>query len=162
MKDGMLILEPPQIMINPAAAAGQKKVVVSFASQPKLVPGRRSWVTYRELGVTDASHGEMRAQVIQSEGGGDTKSTGWHLHHCDMQFLYVMSGAINIAFTPEHVVRLAQGDSIMIPGGTVHTELGEPGGVNVLELSLPADMGTVSCTPPWAEIDVDLSKAISH
>ena len=40
-----------------------------------FVPGRRTFFTYRDLGVTEASHGQMRAQVM-SAITGMTEPTG--------------------------------------------------------------------------------------
>ena len=154
-EEGIVVLERPGVAVDEPVWGDAQKVVVSFGRAPVYTPGRRSWVKYRELGVTDASERRMRAQVIGAETG-DNKPTGWHLHRCEMQFLYVLSGAIHIAFSPDNVVRLGAGDSIMIPGGTMHMELGEPDGVQVLEVSVPADMGTEDCTPPWAGVEIDM------
>lgn len=160
MSEGILVME--SVPAGPDSGPdGRKRVVASFAERPLYVPGRRSWVKYRELGVTQASNGAMRAQVIEA-GQGENKPTGWHLHHCDMQFLYVMSGAIHIAFSPDHVVRLGPGDTIMIPGETMHMELGEPEGLSVLEISLPADMGTEACVPPWGDLEVVFDRSASN
>jgi len=130
--------------------------VLSFGSEPEFVAGRRAWIKYRELGVTEATEGAMRAQVILA-GAGENKPTGWHLHRCDMQFLYVVSGAIHIAFSPERIFRFEAGDSVMIPGGTMHMELGGADGVEVIEVSIPADMGTETCTPPWGDAEIDFA-----
>ena len=155
MSTGILTLSEAQ-----TATDGQtpgKSVVASFGENPQFVAGRRAWVKYRELGVTQATGGAMRAQVIHA--GTSNQATGWHLHRCDTQFLYVISGAIHIAFNPETIFRLQAGDSLMIPGGTVHYELGLPEGVEVLEISLPADMGTENVASPWGDADLDFSKA---
>jgi hypothetical protein len=72
-----------------------------------LVAGRRSFFKYRDLGVTAASSGKIRAQVTIG-ADGMTQPTGWHYHVCEGQFL---------------------------------------------EISVPADMGTVACDPPegWSK-----------
>ena len=112
---------------------------------------------YRELGVTEASQGSMRAQVIHA--GTDNQPTGWHFHRCDMQFLYVVEGAITIAFNPDRIIRLAPGDSIMIPGGTIHMEAGAPEGVQVIEVSIPSAMSTENVEAPWPADAIDFAKA---
>lgn len=158
MKQGILFLSPSEVAVEDLARSPDSTVAVSFGDRPAYVPGRRSWVQYRELGVSEASAGAMRAQVIVAREG-DNQPTGWHLHRCDLQFLYVLEGAIHIAFSPQRVIRLQAGDSIVIPGGTMHMEMGEPDGAQVLEVSVPADMGTETCVPPWADQKIDLTKA---
>lgn len=148
MSTSTYLLDQPEIAVD--RPFSDKKVVVSHGDQPEYVLGRRAWVKYRELGVTEGSGGAMRAQVI-SAGEGDNKPTGWHLHRCDMQFLFGLKGAIHIAFSPDHIVTLGEGDAMMIPGGVIHMELGEPTGVEVLEISIPADMGTENVESPWGD-----------
>ena len=149
--------DPTYLLDFPEIAADQpfsdKKVAVSYGDRPQYVLGRRAWVSYRELGVTAATGGAMRAQVIRA-GEGDNKPTGWHLHRCDMQFLFGLKGAIHIAFSPDHIVRLGEGDAMMIPGGVIHMELGEPDGAEVLEVTVPAEITTENVASPWGETDV--------
>jgi mannose-6-phosphate isomerase-like protein (cupin superfamily) len=152
---GIFTIEKPNVATDNATPG--KRVVVSKGNAPHFIPGRRSWVRYRELGVTEATNGEMRAQVLHA--GTANESTGWHLHRCDMQFLYCIDGAITIAFSPDHIVRLEAGDSMMIPGGTIHIEPGAPEGVEILEISIPADMGTESVPNPYGDVQIDFSKA---
>ena len=43
--------------------------VAAFADNPVMVPGRRDFLQYRELGVTKASNGRIRAQVTSASQG---------------------------------------------------------------------------------------------
>ena len=45
------------------------KLAISTVDDAKYVPGRRSFLEYRDLGVTDATGGRMRAQVRYAEQG---------------------------------------------------------------------------------------------
>jgi mannose-6-phosphate isomerase-like protein (cupin superfamily) len=45
-------------------------------------------------------------------------------------------------------VRLEAGESVMIPGGMRHNEVRTSDVFELLEVSLPADMGTEACDPP--------------
>lgn len=152
MNEATYVLQPPDIAAHEPHS--DKKVAVSHGHSPLYVAGRRAWVKYRELGVTAASGGAMRAQVIRAEEG-ENKPTGWHVHRCDMQFLFGLKGAIHIAFSPDHVVTLGEGDAMMIPGGVIHAELGEPTGAEVLEVTIPAEIGTENVTSPWGDEPVD-------
>ena len=110
------------------------------------VAGRRSFFKYRDLGVTDATDGKMRAQVT-SASQGLSRPTGWHRHICEMQFVYMLSGWVDLEFA-DRKVRIKAGDSIMIPGNTPHNETGTSDTFELLEVSVPADMGTEPCEPP--------------
>ena len=113
----------------------------------KQVPGRRSFFTYLDLGVTDASNGAMRAQVTRATQGLG-KPTGWHYHVCDQQLVYMLKGWVDLEFEDGRKIRLNAGDSLMIPGGMRHNETGTADELELLEISVPAKMDTVSCDPP--------------
>ncbi len=127
-------------------AAGMQ-VTVSRAKQPKLVEGRRAFFKYRDLGVTAGTSGRMRAQIT-STTAGMSRPTGWHRHLCDMQFVYILDGWVELEFEGQGTVRLEPGDSVLIPGGMPHNEIRTSDRFELLELSVPAQMGTEPCDPP--------------
>jgi mannose-6-phosphate isomerase-like protein (cupin superfamily) len=133
---------------RPAAAPkpGMKPAVTS-AKHPDYVEGRRSFFKYRDLGVTKASDGWMRAQVM-SAVTGMTQPTGWHYHVCEGQFVYALKGFVELEFEDGTNCRLEAGDSCFIPGGMKHNELRTSDDLEILEVCLPANMGTVPCEPP--------------
>ena len=112
-----------------------------------FVPGRREFLKYRDLGVTDASNGEMRAQVM-SAITGMTEPTGWHYHVCDGQFVYALKGWVDLEFETGERLRLEAGESLFIPGGMRHNEIRTSEDLEILEVSMPAAMGTVPCDRP--------------
>ncbi len=120
---------------------------VSRKSNPNYIEGRRTFVKYADLGVVDASGGRVRAQLM-SVRDGLSKPTGWHYHVCDGQFVYVVSGWLDVAFGDGDIVRIEEGDSMYIPGGVPHNEIATSDGFELLEVSVPADMGTEVCDPP--------------
>jgi len=130
-----------------AEAAPKMKVVVTTAKAPDYVEGRRSFFKYRDLGVTRASEGWMRAQVMQAVTGM-TEPTGWHYHVCDGQFVYALKGFVELEFEDGTQCRLEAGDSCFIPGGMKHNEIRTSDDVEILEVCLPANMGTVPCEAP--------------
>ncbi|HKQ28966.1 MAG TPA: cupin domain-containing protein [Burkholderiales bacterium] len=112
-----------------------------------FVPGRRAFFKYRDLGVTEASHGAMRAQVM-SAISGMTEPTGWHYHKCEGQFVYALKGWVDLEFETGEKIRLSAGESLYIPGGLRHNETDISDDLEILELSIPADMGTEACEGP--------------
>ena len=123
------------------------KVGHSTAKHPVMVEGRRDFFTYRDLAVKDASQGQMRAQLTKAKTGM-TEPTGWHYHTCDGQFVYCLKGWVELEFDGEPTVRMESGDSMFIPGGCVHNELRTSDDVEILEVSVPGELGTVPVDPP--------------
>jgi mannose-6-phosphate isomerase-like protein (cupin superfamily) len=140
-------LERPAAGEAAAEARPQMKVAVTSAKKPDYVEGRRSFFKYRDLGVTGASEGWMRAQVM-SAVTGMTQPTGWHYHVCEGQFVYALKGFVELEFEDGTQCRLETGDSCFIPGGMKHNEIRTSDDVEILEICLPANMGTVPCEPP--------------
>jgi mannose-6-phosphate isomerase-like protein (cupin superfamily) len=123
-------------------------LAVATTGDVRFNPGRRPEIKYRDLGVKDATHGRMRAEVMHVSAGSPAKPTGWHYHLCEMQFLYMLEGWVDLEFCDRGVVRLQAGDSMMIPGGMVHQEISASAPMELLEVSVPAQLGTVNCDPP--------------
>jgi len=132
-----------------AAVQPAMKVAVTSAKTPAFVEGRRTFFKYRDLGVTGASNGWMRAQVM-SAVTGMTKPTGWHYHVCEGQFVYTLKGWVELEFEDGASCLLEAGDSCFIPGGMHHNEIATSDDLEILEICLPSDMGTVPVDPPAA------------
>ncbi len=137
----------PASEVQPKIAHPKMKVAVTTAKQPDYVEGRRSFFKYRDLGVGAASEGWMRAQVMQAVTGM-TEPTGWHYHVCEGQFVYALKGFVELEFEDGTQCRLEAGDSCFIPGGMRHNEIRTSNDVEILEICLPANMGTVPCEAP--------------
>jgi hypothetical protein len=135
---------------RPAKAEPKMKIAVTSAKNPDYVDGRRSFFRYRDLGVLKASGGWMRAQVM-SAITGMTQPTGWHYHVCEGQFVFTLKGFVELEFEDGTNCRLEAGDSCFIPGGMKHNELRTSDDVEIIEVCLPASMGTVPCDPPTAK-----------
>ncbi len=116
-------------------------VTISTPENSITTLGRRTFVKYRELGVTEATQRKMRAQVMSCDPGSQ-QPTGWHFHLCDMRFLYMTSGWLELEIEGRGLVRFNKGDSVLLPGGTVHQEVDYPDDMQLVEISVPADMGT--------------------
>ena len=130
-----------------AAVQAPGKLAYATPTTAPLVEGRRSFFKYRDLGVTAASSGRLRAQVT-SGADGMTQPTGWHYHVCEGQFVYMLSGSVDLEFEDGQTLHVQAGESLYIPGGLRHNEIRTSRDLELLEISVPADMGTVACDPP--------------
>ena len=128
-------------LVNP----GTELAYATVDSAP-FVPGRRDFLKYRDLGVTKASAGRMRAQVTVATGA--MQSTGWHYHLCDSQLVYALKGWVDLQFEDGRTIRVKAGESLYIPGGLKHNEIGMSEDFEILEVSVPAEMGTKACDAP--------------
>jgi quercetin dioxygenase-like cupin family protein len=142
-----MTIEQTALKDKPAGAQPAMTKAVTSAKTPDFVKGRRDFFKYRDLGVEAASNGWMRAQVM-SAVTGMTKPTGWHYHVCEGQFVYALKGWVELEFEDGTSCRLEAGDSCFIPGGMRHNEIGTSDDLEILEVCLPADMGTVPVDPP--------------
>lgn len=111
------------------------------------VPGRRAFFKYRDLMVANATGGKMRAQVMSSNRGL-SEPTGWHYHTCEAQFVYALKGWVDLEFEDGRKIHLGAGESLLIPGGMKHNETATSEEFELLEITLPGDMGTVACDQP--------------
>ena len=132
--------------VNTAEKSAAKLRHATEENSP-YVAGRRAFFKYRDLGVTDATNGQMRAQVM-SAITGMTEPTGWHYHVCEGQFVYALRGWVDLEFETGETIHMKAGESLFIPGGMRHNEIATSDDVEILEVSVPADMGTVPCDPP--------------
>ena len=87
------------------------KLAISSAKEAHYVPGRRHFFRYRDLAVTEATGGKMRAQVTSAKSAMD-RATGWHYHTCDMQFVYILKGWVDLEFAEDRKQRFGVGDSV--------------------------------------------------
>lgn len=143
--------------MNDSIAAGQSVVPSSINGGATLahatldsapqVPGRREFFTYRDLLVAQATAGRMRAQVMSSSRGL-SKPTGWHYHVCEAQFVFGLKGWVDLEFEDGRKIRLQAGESLLIPGGMKHNETATSEEFELLEVTLPGEMGTVPCERP--------------
>lgn len=122
------------------------KLAYATPETAPLVPGRRTFFKYRDLGVTDATNGRMRAQLTIATG--EMQQTGWHYHLCESQFIFTLRGWVDLVFEDGRHIRVSAGESLHIPGGLKHNELAISEDFELLEVSVPAKMGTVACEPP--------------
>ncbi len=131
----------------PGASRPDIKLNIATKANSPLVAGRRKFFRYRDLGVSAATGGRLRAQVMEAVTGM-TEPTGWHTHQCEAQFVYVLKGWVELEFEDGTRTRSGVGDAILIPGGMKHNEIATSDDVEILELSIPGDMATQPCDPP--------------
>lgn len=126
---------------------GQPELLVQHSADAEFgLTGRRAFFEYRDTGLADQTDGAYRAKVMRATDVMET--TGWHYHECDLQFVYVLKGWVDLDFADGRHERMAEGTTFAIPGGMVHNETACSEDFEALEVASPADMGTVAVDPP--------------
>ena len=139
-------MAPDSATLSSQKTSGQK-VAHARSAEPVLVKGRREFFTYRDLGVAEASGGNMRAQLMTATQGL-SRPTGWHYHECDGQFIYILKGWVELQFEDGKTIKVEQGDSLFIPGYLRHNETRTSEVMEILEVSVPGELGTKPCEAP--------------
>jgi mannose-6-phosphate isomerase-like protein (cupin superfamily) len=125
--------------------------VVTHAADAAFERGLRAFFEYRDLGIRQATGGQVVAHVIRAVPG--TPELGRpHLHRTQFQLVYVLKGWIEFEYEGQGVVRLVAGSCVHQPPGIRHRETGHSDDVELLEIVMPADFGTeeVSTVEPEA------------
>ena len=104
--------------------------------------GLRSYFEYRDLGIRDATGGEVVAHVIRAVDGAN--ATGeWHTHDCTFQMYYVLKGSITFEYEGQPGQTTARaGDCVLQPPGIRHREIEHSSDLELIEVVSPADFGT--------------------
>jgi len=69
------------------------RFTVSHAADAHFERGLRSFFEYRDLGIRQATDGQVIGHVIRAAAGTDFSSQP-HLHHTTFQLVYVLKGWI--------------------------------------------------------------------
>lgn len=75
------------------------KIELAFNYSPAHIgfrEGLRPYLEYRNLGLTDASGGILRAEHMRVKGGVGEIPGGWHVHKLDLQFILILKGSVRI------------------------------------------------------------------
>ena len=117
------------------------RFAVSHAADAAFERGLRPFFEYRDLGLHEATSGQVVAHVIRAVPGAGFNSQP-HLHRTEFQLVYVLKGWIEFEYEGQGVVRLVAGDSVHQPPGIRHRELGHSDDLELLEVVMPGDFKT--------------------
>ena len=117
----------------------------SFAARAKdaqwVKEGLRPYLSYRELGIKDASEGMVLALVIRADQPCKGP-LGYHSHDLDFQMVYMIRGWAQLSFEDIGEIRVEAGDAWYQPPGIKHEVLEYSDDWEVIEITMPADFAT--------------------
>lgn len=103
--------------------------------------GLRPYFAYRDLGIKDATEGEVLAQVIRADRPCEGPM-GYHSHALDFQMVYMLKGWARVYLEDIGEIRVESGDMWYQAPGVKHELLEYSDDWEVLEITMPADFAT--------------------
>jgi mannose-6-phosphate isomerase-like protein (cupin superfamily) len=125
-------------------ARPKQKFVASHHREEDFKGGLRNYATYRDLGISDATEGMVRAHVIRFIPPCRPEEVSKrHYHDVDFQLVYVLKGWIKTELDGQGEITMQAGSCWIQPPRIEHVVLDYSDDCEVLEVILPADFETV-------------------
>jgi uncharacterized cupin superfamily protein len=106
--------------------------------------GLRTYAQYRDLGISDASHGLAQAHVIRLIGPcNPAEVSKLHYHDVEFQMVYVLKGWVKTYMEGQGETLMKQGSAWTQPPRIKHLIMDYSDDVELLEVILPAEFKTV-------------------
>ena len=115
--------------------------VASHARDARCERGLRSFFEYCDLGIGQATGGQVVAHVIRAAAGSEFSSQP-HRHETTFQLVYILKGWIEFEYEGQGRVRLEAGSCVHQPPGIRHRELGHSEDIEMLEVVMPGGFKT--------------------
>ena len=108
--------------------------------------GLRDFFLYRDLGITEATHGKVIAHLVKAHNAPD-KGTGWHIHEADFQIVIMTKGWAKFMYV-DKVTLVEAGDVVHQRPGIRHFLFDYSPDMGYLGIVSPADFKTVRVGGP--------------
>ena len=123
----------------------QKFSVSHYREEDFKDGGLRSHATYRDLGITAATNGMVRAHVIRHVRPADHEGAAkLHYHDVQFQMVYVLKGWLRTEFEGQGEFTMREGSCWLQPPRILHAVREYSDDCELLEIILPAEFETVT------------------
>ncbi len=112
--------------------------------------GLRDFFSYRDLGIADATAGNVLAQLVRANMAPQ-KGTGWHYHGATFHIVYMLKGWARFMYEDQETL-VAAGDCVHQRPGIVHYLFDYSPDMEYLEIVSPADFGSVAAPGPTDKV----------
>jgi len=126
---------------NKGAAPATRFFIQRAAETPFVTEGLRNYLEYRDLGMRQATGGQVLAHVIRAReaiAGG----TGRHTHDLTFQMVYILKGTARFWYEEHGEFDLHPGDCVYQAPGIRHEFVSCSDDLELLEITMPADFET--------------------
>lgn len=120
---------------------------VKDGETPWRSDGLRDFFLYRDLGVADATHGQVIAHLVKANKPPE-KGTGWHRHIADFQIVLMTKGWARFMYEDKETLVKA-GDCVHQRPGIRHYLFDYSPDMEYLEVVGPAAFGSVETDAPF-------------
>lgn len=108
--------------------------------------GLRAFFAYRDLGVKDATNGQVVAQIVRANQAPEA-GTGWHYHEAKFHIVYMLKGWAKFMYEDVETLVCA-GDCVHQRPGIRHFLFDYSPDMEFLEVVGPADFTSISVDGP--------------
>ncbi|PWF39919.1 cupin domain-containing protein, partial [Massilia glaciei] len=109
--------------------------------------GKRDFFQYRDLGVEQATHGKVLAQLVRASAAPD-KGTGWHIHDAQFHIVYMLKGWARFMYEDQETL-VSAGDCIHQAPGIRHYLFDYSPDMEYLEVAGPAQFTDIPVPAPF-------------
>ena len=135
----------PTQVLNPERDFGGQKFCHHQAAEAVWQPGRMAGFEARDTGIAEATSGVAKVQVARrtakSHGGNGGRTIS---HNADIHFTFVLEGTMTLQGPDRDSQNLTAGDAFAIPPDTRAAYRNCSSDLELLEVSLPGSVETVS------------------
>ncbi len=108
--------------------------------------GLRDFFEYRDLGIADATNGQVVAHLVRANKPPEA-GTGWHRHVADFHIVIMTKGWARFMYEDKETL-VEAGDCVHQRPGITHYLFDYSPDMEYLEITGPADFGTVDAASP--------------
>ena len=129
---------------KPKARPKQRIAISHHREEDFKADGLRTYAQYRDLGISDASHGLAQAHVIRLIGPcNPAEVSKLHFHDVEFQMVYVLKGWVKTYMEGQGETLMKEGSAWTQPPRIKHLIMDYSDDVELLEVILPAEFKTV-------------------
>jgi mannose-6-phosphate isomerase-like protein (cupin superfamily) len=132
----------------PLESALSALALSAFSNDAFTRDGPRADVEYRDLGLAAATGGRIGARHIRAIAPIPGE-TGWHWHDMTGHFVFVLKGWISFRYAGnDDAVTVREHGCLSQPAGVAHNVVGRSDDLELIEINMPADFGTMDAPAP--------------
>jgi len=141
----------PTELSTPSSRSSPSTFATDFShvkgEETEFLPGGlRDFFVYKDLGVSNATHGKVIAHIAKANLP-PTDGTGWHYHVAEFQIVYMLKGWARFMYGDKPTLVKA-GDCVHQRPGIVHYLFDYSPDMEYLEIVGPADFGSIAVEGP--------------
>jgi uncharacterized cupin superfamily protein len=130
--------------VKPKARPKQRIAISHHREEDFKADGLRTYAQYRDLGISQASHGLAQAHVIRLIGPcNPAEVSKLHYHDVEFQMVYVLKGWVKTYMEGQGETLMKEGSAWTQPPRIKHLIMDYSDDVELLEVILPAEFETV-------------------